>query len=82
MDILEISKIVSDTTHHDAITGTSKKYVNNEDYYPKIKKAEILSNHVMRNTLGSIFKDEIILHEQENNYSFLNNDEVFPITVN
>jgi lysosomal alpha-mannosidase len=52
MNILE--KAVSDTTHHDAITGTSKKRVNDECYFPILEEGLNIGQNIVQFSLESL----------------------------
>jgi lysosomal alpha-mannosidase len=52
MNILE--KAVSDTTHHDAITGTSKSRVNEECYFPILEEGLSIGQKIIQFSLESL----------------------------
>jgi hypothetical protein len=77
----EIEYIVSDLTHHDAITGTSKKFVNEQEYFPKIQQSIFLSEQIMIQSLQSFLHDPLLKTNKLSDYSNLKNDEIVPIVL-
>eukprot|EP01080_Neovahlkampfia_damariscottae_P000039 gene39-4290_t len=60
-----LEKSLSDTTHHDAITGTSKKRINDDCYFPILDQGISNGKKIIKNSLEFLTKTTLSFNVKE-----------------